>query len=315
MSDIFISYKREEKSVARKLVDTLERNGWSVWWDPNIRTGEHFDDVIENALKDAKCVIVLWSQRSVKSRYIKAEAGTALKLNKLLPVAIEKVDLPFRFAGLHTAQLCDWDGTESHPGLQKLIADIMPLIDGSPKKLKHINSTQPKITIDASRNQDKSQSNTHSSSMPLPNIEFIPVTSQINLEHLKLEDPELVPVVSEYLSAVDEFNKFQKKGRIEIRNLQNSGASLEFFGPMIMVKISEIYEERLKLKMKELGLSEAFCRSHLDARTFNLPTLSDAMSGVQKAQNTCKKYLDDVESWLESIGNKNSPKDPLKKLK
>ena len=47
MSDIFISYKREEQPEARKLADALEREGWTVWWDPKLRAGEHFDDVIE----------------------------------------------------------------------------------------------------------------------------------------------------------------------------------------------------------------------------------------------------------------------------
>jgi hypothetical protein len=33
MSDIFISYKREEQPIARKLAYALEEEGWSVWWD------------------------------------------------------------------------------------------------------------------------------------------------------------------------------------------------------------------------------------------------------------------------------------------
>jgi len=65
MSDIFISYKREEQATARKLANALESEGWTVWW---LRAGEHFDDVIEKALNEAKCVIVMWSKRSVQSR-------------------------------------------------------------------------------------------------------------------------------------------------------------------------------------------------------------------------------------------------------
>jgi hypothetical protein len=50
MSDIFISYKREEQPKARKLADALDRHGWSVWWDPKLRAGEHFDDAIERSI-------------------------------------------------------------------------------------------------------------------------------------------------------------------------------------------------------------------------------------------------------------------------
>ncbi len=68
MSDIFISHKREEQATARKLANALESEGWTVWWAPKLRAGEHFDDVIEKALNEAKCVIVMWSKRSVQSR-------------------------------------------------------------------------------------------------------------------------------------------------------------------------------------------------------------------------------------------------------
>ena len=51
MSDIFISYKREEQPEARKLANALEREGWNVWWDPKLRAGDDFDKIIEAVLK------------------------------------------------------------------------------------------------------------------------------------------------------------------------------------------------------------------------------------------------------------------------
>jgi formylglycine-generating enzyme required for sulfatase activity len=134
MSDIFISYKREEQAAARKLASALENCGWSVWWDPRLRAGERFDDIIEAALKEARCVIVMWSRLSVESRYVKDEATYALNKRKLAPVAIEKIDddaLPFRFQGIHTPSLAGWDGSENSPEFQKLVGDIAEII-GSP---------------------------------------------------------------------------------------------------------------------------------------------------------------------------------------
>jgi TIR domain len=131
MSDVFISYKREEQPVARKLANALEAEGWTVWWDPKLRAGERFNDVIENALNEAKCVIVLWSERSVRSKYVIDEATYALDKDKLVPVLIENVSLPFRFKGVHTRKLLDWDGSKDFSEFRKLVEDIAA-IAGSP---------------------------------------------------------------------------------------------------------------------------------------------------------------------------------------
>jgi len=139
LSDIFISYKREEQPTAKRLALALERSGWSVWWDPHLRVGEHFDDAIEEALRDAKCVIVLWSEKSVESRYVRDEATYALNREKLIPVAIEDVAPPFRFAGLQTAQLHGWDGSDVFPEFLKLVASVRSKVDPSLQGSTEIN--------------------------------------------------------------------------------------------------------------------------------------------------------------------------------
>jgi hypothetical protein len=128
VADIVISYKREEQETARTLADALRAQGWSVWWDPKLRAGEHFDDAIEQAIRDAKCVIVLWSKLSTKSEYVKDEASFAKKLGKLLPVAIDNAELPFRFQGLHTMQMPDWKGSADAPGFRSLVEQLQSRI-------------------------------------------------------------------------------------------------------------------------------------------------------------------------------------------
>ncbi len=124
MTDIFLSDKREDQGTAKILAEALEAKGWSVWWDPRLQAGEHFDNVIEKALQEARCVVVLWSARSIQSQYVKDEASYALKLGKLVPAAIEKVEPPFRFQGLHTVDLSDWDGGRGFPAFRKLAEDL-----------------------------------------------------------------------------------------------------------------------------------------------------------------------------------------------
>ena len=113
MSDIFISYKREEQPEAKKIANALEREGWSVWWDPKLRAGDDFDKIIEAVLNESRCVIVLWSEKSLASDYVRAEASEAMEQKKFVPVAIENVNLPFRFKRFHTPKLLNWDGSNS----------------------------------------------------------------------------------------------------------------------------------------------------------------------------------------------------------
>ncbi|GEO11443.1 TIR domain-containing protein [Segetibacter aerophilus] len=94
MSDIFISYKREDIIPAKALALQLNSLGWTVWWDHDIPAGEDYDKVIESELGEAKCVLVLWSERSVNSRNVKDEANVALDRGVLIPVLISKNILP-----------------------------------------------------------------------------------------------------------------------------------------------------------------------------------------------------------------------------
>ena len=67
VNDIFISYASGDRDRVKPLVDALQQQGWTVWWDRTIRAGEIFDRVIEAAMKDSRCAIVIWSHESVES--------------------------------------------------------------------------------------------------------------------------------------------------------------------------------------------------------------------------------------------------------
>lgn len=130
MSDIFISYKREDQAMARKLANALESEGWTVFLELKLHAGEHFNDVMEKALNEAKCVVVLWSKGSVQSEYVRAEAAHALEKDKLVPVAIDNVDLPFRFRDIHTRSLLGWDGSQDALDFRNLVEDVAAMVVG-----------------------------------------------------------------------------------------------------------------------------------------------------------------------------------------
>ena len=128
MSDVFISYAKEDRARAAELAAVLESKGWTVWWDRHIPPGRTFDEVIEEALTTTRCVIVLWSALSVASRWVRAEASVAGERGILVPVLIEDIDQPLEFRRIQAANLVNWHGETDDPEVQQLLATVSQIV-------------------------------------------------------------------------------------------------------------------------------------------------------------------------------------------
>jgi hypothetical protein len=127
-TDVFLSYSREDRASARHIADCFAAEGISVWWDARLQSGQTFDEVIERQLKEAKAVVVLWTPRSVNSRWVRAEATLADRKNKLVPAIIEPCDRPIAFELTHTADLSDWTGDISDTRWRDFVHDVRRLV-------------------------------------------------------------------------------------------------------------------------------------------------------------------------------------------
>ena len=133
MSDIFISYASEDKNRVKSLAHALERKGWSVWWDRRIPAGKSFDEVIHEALRAAKSVVVVWSHTSVKSTWVKNESRSGLRRHILFPVMLlDEVEIPLEFEHLQAAHLMDWHPEQEHPGFDQFLDDLAGVIGAPP---------------------------------------------------------------------------------------------------------------------------------------------------------------------------------------
>ena len=128
MADIFISYASADREIARTIAEAFVERGHSVWWDRTIPPGRVFDEVIQEALNAAKCVIVLWSANSIRSNWVKTEASEALARNRLLPVLTEDVPPPIEFKRIQAAHLIGWTGDTDHPEFAGLITSVERLL-------------------------------------------------------------------------------------------------------------------------------------------------------------------------------------------
>jgi hypothetical protein len=132
MSDIFISYAREDRPKAKQLAEVLETQGWAVWWDIAIPAGKKFGEVIAEKLSQADAIVVLWSAISVKKDWVLDEALVGKKRGVLIPVFIEPTDPPLGFGQIHAANLVGWDGSSSAMVFIKFVKDISAVIGPPP---------------------------------------------------------------------------------------------------------------------------------------------------------------------------------------
>ena len=105
MADIFISYSKPDREKVVMLAAYLELEGWTVWWDTNLAVGQAYRDEIMQQLTAARAVIVLWTQNSINSDFVRAEAGRAKADGKLIPLKESNVaygDIPLPFGEMHT---------------------------------------------------------------------------------------------------------------------------------------------------------------------------------------------------------------------
>ena len=139
MADIFISYKKEDRSFAELVVAALERQGFSVWWDQDITPRESWDGIIQREAEAAKALVVLWTPRSIASEWVRAEASFGRSRNKLIPLMLEACELPIAFSMVQAANLAGWRGDPDHPEWRRALSWIadqcekQPVASASPK--------------------------------------------------------------------------------------------------------------------------------------------------------------------------------------
>src|SRR5215469_939412 len=87
MHEIFISYSRRDLSTVRALTTALSQKGLTVWVDrSDIQEGDAYDTQIEEAIAQTSVVIVLWSENSIRSHWVRAGGPSAWANHKLLPI-------------------------------------------------------------------------------------------------------------------------------------------------------------------------------------------------------------------------------------
>lgn len=132
MVDVFISYSRDNKDRVATIAQAVKAAGYDVWWDAELPPHRSYGDVITEKIGMAKAAIVVWSQSSAQSEWVRAEADVARNQKKLVQTAIDDVMPPLPFNQIQYAELADWTGDPDDRNWRKVLMSLEDLCGRPP---------------------------------------------------------------------------------------------------------------------------------------------------------------------------------------
>jgi hypothetical protein len=95
--EVFLSHSSQDREITQRIAVTLRNHGIPVWYSAtNIRGAQQWQDEIGRALKRCDFFIVLLSNQSIASEWVKRELSYALShgqyTENILPISLEQCD-------------------------------------------------------------------------------------------------------------------------------------------------------------------------------------------------------------------------------
>jgi len=139
---VFVSYARSDEPHAQRVAAGLRAKGYEVWRDDELPAHRAFSEVIEERLRDATAVVVLWSGSAAKSDWVRAEADTARSSAKLIQGRLDDTLPPLPFNQIQCVDLSGWDGVSDTPGWRKLLTGVAALVGDNGNAAKGRNAAR-----------------------------------------------------------------------------------------------------------------------------------------------------------------------------
>jgi TIR domain len=94
--DAFISHSSVNRAAAVRLEKALEADGLSVWLDDSeIRLGVLLGEELQNSIRKARVLLLLWSKAAAESRWVATEWLTAYHVRRfIVPCSLDGTPLP-----------------------------------------------------------------------------------------------------------------------------------------------------------------------------------------------------------------------------
>lgn len=133
MSDVFISYTRDDRAHADQIKRRLEALGLDVFLDVDggVESGSSFPQRIADEIAATKSVVAIWTPYALTRDWCRRECFLARQLGKLLPIAVAPLtpgDLR-EFVDASYESLEDFEGQEKHFGWSQVLGSIARALD------------------------------------------------------------------------------------------------------------------------------------------------------------------------------------------
>ena len=124
--EVFISYSSSDADKAIQVKSVLEENGFTCWMDTErIKSGSDYTDDIPTAIYGCRALVIIMSENSQKSKWVKKEVTEAINQDKkVFPYMIENCQLnkSFKFMLTNVQQIPAYKDEEA--ALTKIIQDL-----------------------------------------------------------------------------------------------------------------------------------------------------------------------------------------------
>ena len=144
---IFLSYAREERDWALKIIALLEGAGLKVWWDGLLEGGENFLPTTEAALESADCVLVLWSRNATESHWVRDEAQSGRERQCLVPVSLDGALPPLGFRQFQTIDASRWTGKPGSAEAGQILAAVRIRCGARPEQIQPTQAVAPRFDV------------------------------------------------------------------------------------------------------------------------------------------------------------------------
>ena len=119
MADVVLCFSSDGAGAAGQVAPRLAARGYRIWSEDQADAGP-----IADRIAAVRAAIVLWSDGSRASEWVKAEANFARGQGKLIQATLDEVPPPLPFDARTAIPLAGWTGDEMHSAWRRLLAEL-----------------------------------------------------------------------------------------------------------------------------------------------------------------------------------------------